>query len=141
MSGRSRARLYADEQVPFRVTDLLRKKGYDVLKVQETNESKYGDGRSDEEVLHYATQDQRAVLTFNRRDFRALAQKVPFHCGIICCETVTPDEYPQLVDRIDAEIRHLSAAEMTSRLVNVPSAAMAEAAKREAAKTLRKRRR
>jgi hypothetical protein len=42
----------------------------------------------DEQVLDYATQNDRAVLTLNRREFIRLHTQKPDHAGIIVC---TPD--------------------------------------------------
>ena len=78
------ARLYADEQYPLPVVDLLRALGHDVLTVQEAG--KAGLGIPDEEVLAYATSNERAVLTFDRRDFMRLHHLQSEHAGIIACK-------------------------------------------------------
>lgn len=59
------AYLYADEQFPRQVVELLRSLEHNVLTVQEAGNA----GLSDEEVLAFATNHNRAVLTLNRRDF------------------------------------------------------------------------
>lgn len=79
------ARLYADEQFPARATNHLRRLGHEVLTVQQTNESKYGDGKSDEEILLLAIELKRAVLTLNRNHFIDLHQKIHWHKGIVIC--------------------------------------------------------
>jgi predicted nuclease of predicted toxin-antitoxin system len=61
------ARLYADEQFPRVVSELLRTMGHDVLTVQEA--LKANQKIPDDEVLRFATAENRAVLTLNRRDF------------------------------------------------------------------------
>jgi predicted nuclease of predicted toxin-antitoxin system len=76
-------RLYADEQYPYPVVELLRNLGYDVLTVQEAG--KANQGISDSEVLAFATQENRAVLTQNRKDFFRLHRQQPDHAGIIAC--------------------------------------------------------
>ncbi|AFZ25885.1 hypothetical protein Cylst_3766 [Cylindrospermum stagnale PCC 7417] len=76
-------RLYADEQFPRIVSELLRTLGHDVLTVQEA-----GNGNQsipDEEVLNFAIQEQRAILTLNRYDFIQLHRLQPNHPGIIVC--------------------------------------------------------
>ena len=68
------ARLYADEHFPFPVVELLRQKGHDVLTVQEAG--KAGLRIPDDEVLAFATSQNRAVLTLNRYDFKQLHQSL-----------------------------------------------------------------
>jgi predicted nuclease of predicted toxin-antitoxin system len=60
-------RLYADEQFPRIVSELLRNFGHDVLTVQEAG--KGNQAIPDEEVLNFAIQEERAILTLNRYDF------------------------------------------------------------------------
>jgi predicted nuclease of predicted toxin-antitoxin system len=64
------AALYADEQFPLRVVEILRDLGHDVLTVQEAGNA----GLPDEEVIAFATSQNRAVLTLNRRHFIRLHQ-------------------------------------------------------------------
>lgn len=75
------ARLYTDEHFPFRVTQHLRTLGHDVLTAQEAGNA--DQSIPDEAVLTYATAQQRAVLTMNRRHFVRLHRQQPSHCGII----------------------------------------------------------
>lgn len=74
-------RLYADEQFPRQVVELLRALEHDVLTVQEASNA----GLSDEAVLAFAVSQNRAVLTLNRRDFFRLHRLNQEHCGIIAC--------------------------------------------------------
>jgi predicted nuclease of predicted toxin-antitoxin system len=78
------ARLYADEQFPKRVVEYLRALGHDVLTVQEAGKANLK--IPDEEVLAFAVNDERAVLTLNRDDFFRLHRLQPDHCGIIACK-------------------------------------------------------
>lgn len=77
------ARLYADEQYPLSVVQFLRAFGHDVLTVQEAGNA--GLRISDEEVLAFATREERAVLTLDRQDFIRLHRLQPDHTGIIVC--------------------------------------------------------
>ena len=77
------AKLYANENFPFPVVEELRKLGHDVLTIQETGKAELA--VSDEEVLQYATEDDRCVLTINRRHFIALHKRSSAHGGIIVC--------------------------------------------------------
>jgi len=75
------ARLYADEQFPFPVVALLRNFGHDALTIQEAGNA----GDDDPEVLAFATNNDRAVMTQNRRHFIRLHLQQPNHSGIIVC--------------------------------------------------------
>jgi predicted nuclease of predicted toxin-antitoxin system len=77
------ARLYSNENFPLKVAQALRANGHDVLTVVEAGQA--NQEISDEEVLAYATRENRAVLTLNRRDFIRLHQAQPNHAGIIVC--------------------------------------------------------
>ncbi len=77
------ARLYADEQYPYPVVEFLRALGHDVLTVQEAG--KANQRISDPDVLTFATSEQRAVITQNRKDFFRLHRMRPEHAGIIAC--------------------------------------------------------
>jgi predicted nuclease of predicted toxin-antitoxin system len=76
-------KFYADEQYPYPVVKYLRELGHDVLTVQEAG--KANQRIPDDEVLAFATEDNRAVITQNRRDFILLHRLQPNHAGIIAC--------------------------------------------------------
>ena len=78
------ARLYADEQFPRRIVEFLRAFGHDVLTVQEAG--KANQKIPDQEVLDFATSENRAVLTLNRKDFFRLHRLSSEHSGIIACK-------------------------------------------------------
>jgi len=63
------AKLYLDEDMRSRVAQALQDKGFDVLSSHEVG----NDGLSDEEQLHYAAQEGRYLVTYNAKDFLALA--------------------------------------------------------------------
>lgn len=73
------ARLYADEQFPRSVSELLQTMGHDVLTVQDAGNANLG--IPDEEVLAFAISDNRTVLTLNRQDFIWLHRTNPKHTG------------------------------------------------------------
>jgi predicted nuclease of predicted toxin-antitoxin system len=77
------ARIYADEHFPRIVSEFLRTAGHDVLTVQEAG--KAGLGIPDPEVLEFAANNDRAILTLNRFDFIGLHKQQPNHAGIIVC--------------------------------------------------------
>lgn len=95
------AKLYADEHFPRKLTQLLRELGHDVLTVQEAGNA---DLRSpDEEVIAYAIEHQRAVITMNRRHFVRLHRELSHHYGVIVC-TQDPDLIGQ-AKRIDSALK------------------------------------
>lgn len=77
------ARLYANENFPQPVVDVLRGLGHDVLTTRDVGRS--GKGVPDSEVLHFAASEGRAVVTINRRDFIRLHQQDTRHAGIVVC--------------------------------------------------------
>lgn len=78
------AKLYADEQFPLAVVKLLRQMGHDVLTVQDANQA--GLKIPDSDVLNFATENNRTVLTLNRKDFIKLHYLNENHGGIIVCK-------------------------------------------------------
>lgn len=77
------ARMYADENFPARVVKLLRDFRHDILTAKEAG--KAGMGMSDEEILAFANEENRAFLTLDRANFIKLHEAQPMHGGIICC--------------------------------------------------------
>lgn len=105
------AGLYADEQFPLPVVELLRAFGHDVLTVQEAGNA----GLSDPEVLAFAVGQRRVLLTQNRRHFIRLHHLQPNHTGIIVC---TEDRNVEgLATRIHAAI--INSAPLQGKLVRV----------------------
>src|SRR5690348_6446169 len=74
---------YADENFPRAVVDELRRLGYDVLTALEAGQA--NQGIPDPDVLAFAVNLGRAVLTLNRRHFIRLHRQVSPHCGIVVC--------------------------------------------------------
>lgn len=75
--------LLADENFPLPVVRELRFLGHDVVTLLELG--KTGLGLGDPAVLALGTEQGRAVLTLNRRDFVRLHQETPGHAGIVVC--------------------------------------------------------
>lgn len=94
------ARLYADEQFPREVSELLQTMGHDILTVQEAGNVNLG--IPDEEVLAFAVSDNRIVLTLNRQDFMRLHKAKPNHIGIVVCTNDT--NRTRMATRISAAI-------------------------------------
>lgn len=77
------ARFYVNENFPLPVVEALQAKGHDVLTSLDAGNA---DKRiPDDEVLRYAIDTNRIMLTLNRKDFIKLHKSNPKHCGIIVC--------------------------------------------------------
>jgi hypothetical protein len=78
------ASFYSNENFPQGTVEALRKLGHDVLSSHDAGKSRQS--IPDDEVLSFATEESRAVLTLNRRDFIALHGSTSGkHAGIIVC--------------------------------------------------------
>ncbi len=95
------AALYSDEEFPLDTVAALRLLGHDVLTpLQAGNANK---GIPDDQLLQYAIEHVRTVVTRNRRDFFRLHRQVPNHRGIIVC---TDDgDHSALAKRINEQIQ------------------------------------
>ncbi len=94
------ARLYANENFPLPVVELLRVAGHDVITVAETG--KADQSWPDEDVLEFAVQDDRALLTLNRKHFIRLYERRSDHAGVIAC--TFDSNFTALAQRIDEDI-------------------------------------
>jgi hypothetical protein len=77
------ARLYTNENFPLPVVQELRRLGHDVLTTADAGRS--GQSIPDREVLAFATEEARALVTLNRRDFFRLHLADPLHPGLVLC--------------------------------------------------------
>lgn len=107
------ARLYANENFPLEVVEHLRVLGHDALTVQEAGNA--GQRIPDNDVLAYARQTNRILVTLNRRDFIRLHLSRAPHCGIIVC-TQDNDTFAQ-AQRIDQTIA--AASPLDGKLIRV----------------------
>ncbi|MDX1523404.1 MAG: DUF5615 family PIN-like protein [Anaerolineae bacterium] len=82
------ASLYSNENFPLPVVQELRRLGHDVLTTQDAGKS--GQAIPDEQVLDFAIETKRVMLTLNRRHFIRLHNERPDHQGFIVC-TYDPD--------------------------------------------------
>jgi predicted nuclease of predicted toxin-antitoxin system len=78
-------KFYSNENFPMDIVRELCRLGYDVLTSYDAGQA--NQGIPDEEVLAFATQQERAVITLNRDDFIALHRSGIPHNGIIICKT------------------------------------------------------
>lgn len=82
--------LFADEDVYKRLVDDLRNNGADVLTIKD--EGLDNTGMEDGAVLELAKVYDRALITFNRKDFIRLHKSGIEHAGIIICKRNTPHQ-------------------------------------------------
>ncbi|HDN27510.1 MAG TPA: hypothetical protein ENG03_10530 [Thioploca sp.] len=83
-------KLYADENFRKPTVEELRRLGYDILTAYEAGQA--NQDIPDEEVLAFAKQQKRAVITYNRKHFIKLHHHIKEHTGIIVC---TEDHHDQ----------------------------------------------
>lgn len=111
-------RLYSNENFPIPVVNELRNLGYDVLTIQETGKDQIA--FPDNEVLKFASNDKRAVITFNRKHFIALHNVSSDHQGIIVC---TFDlDFKALAKRVHENISNENTLEGKLIRINRPPA-------------------
>ncbi|MBW4563994.1 MAG: DUF5615 family PIN-like protein [Mojavia pulchra JT2-VF2] len=77
-------KFYANENFPLDLVQELRQLGYDVLTSYEAGQA--NQSISDEEVLNFAHEQERVVITLNREDFISLHKQGQQHSGIIICK-------------------------------------------------------
>jgi Domain of unknown function (DUF5615) len=78
------ARFYANENLPLDLVETLRGLNHDVLTSYEARQA--NQGIPDDDVLAYATEDDRSVITLNRDDFLDLHRSGIDHSGIVICK-------------------------------------------------------
>jgi Domain of unknown function (DUF5615) len=74
-------RFYSNENFPIAMVNLLRSIGYDVLTSYEAGQA--NQRIPDDQVLHYATIENRVLITENRQDFIDLHRSGVAHGGVI----------------------------------------------------------
>lgn len=87
--------------------------GHDVLTTHDAGKSKQG--IPDELVLKFATENDRCVLTLNRKDFMRLHRITAGHQGIIVC--TENRDFADFARRIDERIK--SAGPLANQLIRV----------------------
>jgi hypothetical protein len=113
------AAIYANENFPRRVVEALRTLGHDVLTSQEAGRA--NQMVPEEDVLSFAVEQGRAVLTLNRLDFFRLHRETGGrHSGIIACTRDDADPVG-FAGRIDAVIRSVDSLECQLLRTSRPS--------------------
>ncbi len=108
--------LYANENFPLKVVHILQSLGHDVLTSQEAGKANLS--IPDSEVLKFATENNRSLLTINRKDFINLHKQGIKHAGIIVC-TQDPDVEGQ-ASRIHQAILRYDALDRQLIRINRP---------------------
>lgn len=107
------AKFYTNENFPLPAVQTLRTLGHDVLTSLEAGRA--NQALPDEDVLAFACQQGRILLTLNRKHFIKLHQESLAHSGIIAC-SFDPD-YAELAKRISEAASQNEP--MTGKLVRV----------------------
>lgn len=104
-------KLFLDEHIWRGLTSALRDAGYDVLHVHDADRA----GLKDAEQLAFATEQGRAILTYNAKHFAPLAtlwyEAGRDHAGISLSEEL---EHGELLRRVSNFLAAVSADEMTN---------------------------
>jgi predicted nuclease of predicted toxin-antitoxin system len=112
-------RLYFDRHIMTRLAIDLRGRGFDVLRTEEAG----NDTATDAEQLAFATADNRALLTFNIRDFGPLHEQwkaAPrHHAGIIVSQQLGSRQYGILLQRMLRLLDYFTAEEMVCNFVHL----------------------
>ena len=97
-------RLYSNENFPLPVVEELRRLGCDVTTVLETGRA--GQAWPDEDVLRYATDEDRVLLTLNRKHFIRLHHAQIPHTGIVACTVMARPaaSTPPLLRRVNSAV-------------------------------------
>ncbi|MCC7208476.1 MAG: DUF5615 family PIN-like protein [Anaerolineae bacterium] len=107
------ARLYTNENFPLAAVEHLRALGHDVLTAYDSGRA--NQAITDEDVLAFAREHSRVLITFNRRHFVALHNKRSDHAGIVVCSV--DSDLLALAQRIHNAIE--AHADMRGALVRV----------------------
>jgi predicted nuclease of predicted toxin-antitoxin system len=112
-------RLYLDLHVKLRLAEDLCERGYDVINTQQTGR----ETASDDEQLEFATQEGRALVTYNIRDFVPLHESWTAlgrsHAGIIVSQQLGSRQYGLLLSRMLRLLDHFTADEIRGNLVHL----------------------
>jgi hypothetical protein len=97
----------------------LRGRGFDVLRTEEAG----NDTAPDEEQLVFATRENRALLTFNIRDFAPLHEHWQAagrpHAGIVVSQQLGGRQYGLLLQRMLRFLNQFTAEEMVGNFVHL----------------------
>lgn len=98
--GKNSPKLLLDEQIWKYLAKLLREQGFDVIHVNEVDL----DATPDEQIMAYAVEKHRAVVTFNVRDYVPLAiqyyEDGKEHYGVVVSKELSHGELKRRVTKL-----------------------------------------
>src|SRR5262245_17722017 len=113
------ARLYFDRHIMRRLADDLRNRGFSILTTEEANK----DRATDEEQLAFAATDNRAILTFNIRDFAPLHEQWRAagrsHSGIIVSQQLGRRQYGLFLQRMLRLLNQFGSEQMRDNFIHL----------------------
>lgn len=99
-TGKNTPKLLLDEQIWKYLARLLREQGFDVIHVNEIDL----DATPDEQIMAYAVEKHRAVVTFNVRDYVPLAiqyvEDGKEHYGVVVSKELSRGELQKRVKKL-----------------------------------------
>jgi hypothetical protein len=107
------AKLYTNENFPQPSVEKLLEFGHDVLTTLDSD--KANQAIPDEDVLAFATENERILVTFNRKHFIKLHRENDEHAGIIVCKVDA--DFEGLAQRVHNALEENPV--MTGKLVRV----------------------
>ncbi len=112
-------RLYLDRHIKLRRAEDLRARGFDALTTQEAAMNT----ASDEDQLQFAGSQNRAILTFNIRDFAPLHEQWTAagrpHAGIVVSQQLGSRQYGLLLNGTLRMLETMTADELRNNLVHL----------------------
>ena len=112
-------RLYLDRHIKKQLAIDVRQRGFDAL----TTEAAGMDTAPDEDQLAFAANENRAILTFNIRDFAPLHEQWTTagrpHAGILLSQQLGRRRYGVLLARMLRLLDQMTAEEMRNNLVHL----------------------
>ncbi len=99
-TGKNTPKLLLDEQIWKYLARLLREQGFDVIHVNEVDL----DATPDEQIMEYAVDKRRAVVTFNVRDYVPIAiqyaEDGKEHYGVVVSKELSHGELKRRVTKL-----------------------------------------
>jgi predicted nuclease of predicted toxin-antitoxin system len=112
-------RLYFDRHIIKQLAVDLRGRGFDVL----TTEEAHLESAPDDEQLAFAASQNRAIFTFNIRDFAPLHERWlsenRTHTGIIVSQQFGRRQYGVLLERMQRLLDHFSGDDLRNDFVHL----------------------
>ena len=113
----SKIKLLLDEDVHAALSDILQKRGFDVVHAQQADKK----GISDIELLAFAVQQQRCIMSFNVRDYVLLhneyVRQEKEHWGVIVSKQLPIGE---TLRRVLIVLQRYSKKSIKNRLLFLP---------------------